>query len=163
MVMPASLHGVAGDAPELYRVDLAGIGSCYDADLSFMLSGHVFAYLEPGSLEVYFPRPPRGIKARERVVLLGDRAEDFSAEASYYILKAILGKDVLLAFDSVIRSASGALLAYLYLPLDGTCVNFRLISDGLVQVAPTSEIFQFRSEFEMYERQAKEKHRGIWK
>jgi hypothetical protein len=160
MVLP--LCAAAENAPELYRVDQAGIGSCYDADLSLMLSGHVFAYLEPGAVEVSFPRPPQGIKAQERVVLLGDRINPFPARASRYILTEVLGKDVLLAFDSTMRNASGALRAYLYLPEDGTCVNFRLVRDGLTAVASADEVFQFRAEFELYEQQAKEKRRGVW-
>jgi len=152
----------AENTKELYRVDEAGIGSCYDADLSLMLSGHVFAYLEAGALEVYFPRPPQGINTRERVELLGDRIDSFPAEASRYILRNVLGKDVLLAFDSVIRNASGNLTAYLYMPGDGTCVNFKIVRDGLAPVAPAGEVFQFRREFEMYEQEARAKHRGVW-
>jgi Staphylococcal nuclease homologue len=147
----------------LYRVDRAGIGSCYDADLSLMLAGHVFAYLAAGALEIVFPHPPKGINGRESVALLGDMTAGFPQAASRYILQRVLGKDVLLAFDSKLRSASGALLAYVYLPEDGNCVNFTLVRNGLAPVAPPDVAFQFRSEFDMYERQAMAKHRGIWR
>ena len=152
----------AADVTSLYRVDQAGIGSCYDADLSLMLPAHVFAYLEAGTLEVSIPHPPAGITSRERVLLLGDLTDPFPAEASRYLVKEVLGKDVLLAFDSTMRSALGALLAYVYLPKEGTCVNFELVRNGLARVASPEVAFQFRSEFEMYEKQAKDKHKGIW-
>jgi len=160
VVLPGRQSAI-GNAQGLYRVDLAGIGSCYDADLSLMLSAHVFAYLEPGTLEVSFPHPPMGISPRERVSLLGDFGAGFSAGASKYILEAVLGKNVLLAFDSAARDASGALLAYVYLPEDGSCVNVTLIRTGLARVAP-DVTFQFRSEFETYQQQAREKRRGTW-
>jgi Staphylococcal nuclease homologue len=163
LLAAVGLRAAAEDIPELYRVDLAGVGSCYDADLSLMLSGHVFAYLEPGAIEVYFPHPPAGIRQRERVVLLGDQGSDFGADASRYLEGSVLGRDVLLAFDATSRSPSGALLAYVYLPHDGTCVNLRLIRDGRARVGPPGLSFQFRSEFEMYEAQAKDKRRGLWR
>lgn len=86
----------------------------------------------------------------------------FRPEASRYLVKEVLGKDVLLAFDSTMRSALGALLAYVYLPKEGACVNFELVRNGLARVASPEVAFQFRSEFEMYEKQAKDKHKGIW-
>lgn len=152
----------AGDAQGLYRVDLSGIGSCYDADLSLMLQGHVYAYLEPGALEVYFAQPPEGLRHWERVLPAGDEASNFAGDASRYIVDAVLGKDVLLAFDAVLRDFSGALLAYVYLPADGTCVNLKLIRDGNARVVPPGVAFQFRDEFQMYEQQAKDKRRGVW-
>ena len=151
----------AQSARPIYRVDAAGVGSCYDADLSLMLPGHVFACLEVGSLEVFFPDPPEGVAPRERVVLLGDRLDDFSAGACKYLLSNVLGKDVMLAFDAVMRNAAGALLAYVYLPADGTCVNLKVIRDGNARAAPEA-LFQFREEFEMNEKLAREAHRGIW-
>ncbi len=162
LLLPGQLHAEGGNAPGLYRVDLEGVGSCYDADLSLMLSAYVFAYLDAGALEVSFPRPPAGIKVRERVQLLGILAADFPAQASRYLVRAVIGRNVLLAFDGVERSASGALLAYVYLPEDGTCVNLKLVRDGYARVAPVDVPFQFRSEFEMYEQQARLNHTGIW-
>lgn len=163
MFLCGPLLAVADNAGEFYRVDLAGVGSAYDADLSLMLSGHVFAYLDSGALEVYFPRTPAGINARERVLLLGVDSVDFSARASRFLLRSVLGKDVLFAFDSVSRISSSALLAYVYLPEDGTCINVSLIRSGLARVASPEIAFQFKSEFEMYEQQAREKHKGIWR
>ncbi|MGA2764267.1 MAG: thermonuclease family protein [Spirochaetia bacterium] len=160
--LPTLVFAAPEAAGRLYRVDLAGVGSCYDADLSLMLPAHVFAYLEPGALEVYFPNPPAGINQREKVFLLGDQTDNFPGEGSRFLINAVLGHDVLLAFDAVSRSASGTLLAYVYLPSDGTCVNFKLIRDGLTRVSPPDAAFQFRAEFEMYQQQAKENRRGIW-
>ena len=82
----------AADVTSLYRVDQAGIGSCYDADLSLMLPAHVFAYLQAGTLEVSIPHPPAGITSRERVLLLGDLTDPFPAEASRYLVKEVPGK-----------------------------------------------------------------------
>jgi hypothetical protein len=161
----ALLEGLAAwaDGSALYRVDQAGLGSCYDADTSLMLAGHVFAYLQPGAVEVSFPHPPAGVSSREEVILLGDATGDFSARASRYIMESVLGKDVLLAFDADLRSPSGALLAYVYRQEDGTCVNFTLVRRGLAHVAPPEISFEFRSEFEMYERQAMARQWGIWR
>lgn len=153
----------ADGAAGLYRVDLVGLGSCYDADTSLMLAGHVFAYLAPGALEISFSNPPAGINAREEVILLGDSIRDFPARASRYLLQSALGKDVLLAFDANLRSPTGALLAYVYRREDGNCVNFTLIRDGLAQVAPQEDDFEFRAEFEMYQKQAMGAERGIWR
>ena len=127
-----------------------------------MLSGHIFAYLEAGSLEMYFPRPPAGMRVRERVQLLGVLTADFPAPASRYLLRTVVGRNVLLAFDSIARSASGALLAYVYLPEDGTCVNLTLVRDGYARVASVEIPFQFRGEFATDERQAREDHKGLW-
>jgi len=160
-VLALPLPADAESDSALYSVDRAGIGSCYDADLSLMLPGRVFALLSPGTVEVFFPHPPQGIAERERVVLLGDRIDAFPEGASRYMLRNVVGKDVLLAFDSTLRSPSGSLFAYIYLPEDGTCVNFKLVHDGLAAVA--EQDFQFRREFEMYEQQAREKHWGVWK
>jgi Staphylococcal nuclease homologue len=159
----AALLAEADPQGALYRVDRAGIGSCYDADVSLMLAGHVFAYLAAGALEISFSHPPAGINARESVLLLGDMRAGFPEAASRYILQSVLGKDVLLAFDSTLRSATGALLAYVYLREDGSCVNFTLVRNGLAAVARPDVPFQFRSEFDMYERQAMAKRRGIWR
>jgi endonuclease YncB( thermonuclease family) len=152
----------AEDVQGLYRVDLLGIGSCYDADLWLMLPAHAYAYLEAGTLEVRVPNPGGGIKVQERVIFLGDNKKDFSAQASRYIQKHVLGKDVLLAFDSLSRSADGSLPAYIYLPDDGTCVNLELIRNGFARVASPEVQFQFRPEFEMYEKQARNNRKGIW-
>jgi len=127
-----------------------------------MLSAHAFAYLEPGALEVSFPQPPLGFRARERVALLGDLTSSFSARASRYLVDTVVGKNVFLAFDSEMRDSSGSLVAYVYLPDDGSCVNLTLIRSGLARVVPDAN-FQFRSEFEMYEQKAKEKRLGIWR
>ncbi len=161
VMLPFNVPAAQGSAPPPYRVDVAGVGSCYDADLSLMLPGHVFAYLQPGLLEVYFPQPAEGIGQRERVQPLGDQIDGFAGAASGYVIETVLGKDVLLAFDSSMRSPSGALLAYIYL-LDGTCVNLVLIRGGSARVAPPEVSFQFRDEFEMYEKQARDKRRGMW-
>jgi len=158
LCLPASAESPQG----LYRVDLSGVGSCYDADLSLMLPGHVYAYLEPGALEMFFPQPPSGISRWERVILLGDETKDFAGDASRYIAEAVLGRDVLLAFDAVSRNSAGALLAYAYLPDDGTCVNLKLIRDGCARVVAPGVSFQFREEFDMYEQQARDKRKGIW-
>ena len=160
IVLP-SIFAVAEDVQGLYYVDRLGIGSCYDADLSLMLPAYAYAYLEAGTLEVRFSNPPSGFPLRERVVLLGDSRDDFSAQGSGYIQKYVLGKEILLAFDSVTMSADGSFPVYVYLAGDGTCVNFELVRHGLARVAPRVP-FQFRSEFEMYEKQAREKRRGIW-
>ncbi|HUI71176.1 MAG TPA: thermonuclease family protein [Spirochaetia bacterium] len=162
VALPYPPPASAGSNQQLYRVDIAGIGSCYDADLSLMLAGHVFAYVQPGALEVYLPEPPRGFSQRERVVPLGDAIDDFSSLGSQYFIDAVLGKNILLAFDSTTRDPSGALLAYIYLPRDGTCVNLRLVRDGYARVSPADVVFQFRGEFEMYEQQARDKGKGIW-
>ncbi len=153
----------AQGAEGLYRVDLANIGSCYDADLARMLEAHVYAYLEPGVLDVFLPRPPAGLRQRERIVLIGNLGgRDFPAAGSDFLSSQVLGKDVLLAFDSVLRDPSGRLACYVYLPEDGTNVNLKLIRDGSARVDRDSFSFQFLQEFVTNEQQAKDRKRGIW-
>jgi hypothetical protein len=76
--------------------------------------------LETGNTDGFFSHPLAGIIFRERMLLLGDLTEDFPPEASRYRVKEVLGKDVLLPFDSTARSAVGALLPCVYLPKEGT-------------------------------------------
>jgi len=152
-----------GGTEELYRVDIANIGSCYDADLVRMLEAHVYAYLEPGVLDVFLARPPDGLHQRERIVLIGDAAGgDVPAAGSMSLRSQVLGRDVLLAFDSVLRDPAGRLYCYVYLPDDGTCVNLKLIRDGLARLDRAPPSFQFFQEFDMSEQQAREKKKGIW-
>ncbi|HVO38832.1 MAG TPA: thermonuclease family protein [Spirochaetia bacterium] len=153
----------AQGADGLYRVDLANIGSCYDADLARMLDARVYAYLEPGVLDVSLPHPPAGLQQRERVVLIGNsRGKDFPAAGSNSLRLQVLGKDILLAFDSVLRDSSGRLACYVYLPEDGTNVNLKLIRDGDARVDRDSPDFQFFQEFAANEQQAKDRKRGMW-
>lgn len=167
VLLAALLMGsVAAEAQEsdgLYRVDLANVGSCYDADLARMLEAHVYAYLEPGVLDVFLPRPPAGLRPRERIVLIGNtRGKDFPAAGSGSLRSQVLGKDVLLAFDSVLRDSLGRLAAYVYLPEDGTNVNLKLIRDGLARVDRDWFSFQFLQEFVTNEQQAQDRKRGLW-
>jgi endonuclease YncB( thermonuclease family) len=128
-----------------------------------MLEAHVYAYLEPGVLDVLLSRPPAGLRKRERIVLIGNAGgKDFAAAGSDSLRSQVLGKDVLLAFDSVLRDSSGRLACYVYLPEDGTNVNLRLIRDGLARVDRDSFSFQFLQEFVTNEQQAKDRKRGIW-
>ena len=147
----------------LYRVDVENVASVYDADLTRMLPAHVYAYLEPGTLDVFVARPPEGIRQRERITFIGNQlSAGLPRAASEYLMSQLLGRDVLLAFDSVMRDGSGRLLCYVYLPDDGTCVNLRMIRDGFTSVDRDSFPFHFLQEFSMDEQQAREKKRGIW-
>jgi hypothetical protein len=87
--------------------------------------------------------------SRERLLLLGDLTDDFPPEAGRYLVKEVLGRDVLLPLESTARSAVGA-HSRLLLPAErGDQSHFESLRNGLALAASSKVAFQFRSESEM--------------
>lgn len=80
--------------------------------------------------------------------------------ASDYVKKLAEGKRVRLVKEpGTDKDKYGRSLRYVYLE-DGTCINAKILQDGYANVYPTpiSKIDEFRK----YERDAREKKRGLW-
>jgi len=85
----------------------------------------------------------------------------FSIEAYQFTKQMVEGKDVRLEYDWQRRDRYRRLLAYVYL-IDGTFLNAEIIKQGY-GFAYTRYPFKFMEEFRLYERQAREQKKGLWK
>ena len=85
----------------------------------------------------------------------------FGKEASSFTKKMVEGKKVRLEFDWQRRDRYNRLLAYVYLE-DGTFVNAEIIKQGY-GFAYTRFPFNYLEEFRRYQREAREKNRGLWR
>lgn len=84
----------------------------------------------------------------------------FGKEASLFTKNMVEGKKVRLEYDWQRRDKYGRLLAYVYLE-DGTFLNAEIIKQGY-GFAYTRFPFKYLEEFRKYEREAREKNRGLW-
>jgi len=89
-------------------------------------------------------------------------------KGSYSILRRVIRNvyGVHLVFEMVLHCIFGEggttrLLAYVYL-IDGTFLNAEIIKQGY-GFAYTRYPFKFMEELRLYEREAREKKRGLWK
>ena len=108
---------------------------------------------------------------RERVRLIGvDTPETkhpqkpvqyFGREAYLFTKQMIDGKQARFEFERPKRDRYGRLLAYVYL-LDGTFLNAEIIKQGY-GFAYTKFPFKYMEEFRRYEREAREKRKGLWR
>jgi micrococcal nuclease len=154
----------------LYQVNLAGLQSAAQADLSRMIRAEVVGHVDGDTVRVRIGDPPRGLEAVETIRMIGvdtpetvhprREVEFFGREASEFTRERLLGKPVLLAFDWDLRDRYGRLLAYIYGP-DGDCHNAALIREGYAH-AYTSYTFQFMDEFRGLEQEARREGRGLW-
>src|SRR4030043_1802256 len=87
--------------------------------------------------------------------------EYFGKEASEFTKRIVEGKEVRLEFDWQERDKYGRLLAYVYLS-DGTFLNAEIIKQGY-GFAFTKYPFKYLEEFRKYEREARQKGRGLWR
>jgi len=86
-------------------------------------------------------------------------------KSSAFVKKLVKGKRVRLEYDQANapirhRDRYGRILAYVYLE-DGTFLNAEIVKRGY-GVAYTKYPFQYAGAFRKYERQAREKRRGLW-
>lgn len=82
-------------------------------------------------------------------------------EAKSFAEKMVLRKRVILEFDWEKEDKYRRLLAYVFLP-DGRMLNAEIIKQGYGFVY-TRFPFRYMDEFRRYEREAREKRRGLWK
>jgi micrococcal nuclease len=85
--------------------------------------------------------------------------------SSAFVKKMVKGKRVRLEYDQANaaighRDRYGRTLAYVYLD-DGTFLNAEIVRQGY-GVAYTKYPFKYADEFRKYEREAREKRRGLW-
>jgi len=162
---------VQASAPQLYRVNVVGLATSRDADLTAMLPARVIGHIDGDTIRVKIPAPPFGIAPVETVRLLGIDAPEtrhptkfvqaFARESSDFTKDRLLGKQVYLAFDWNLRDRYRRLLAYVYLA-DGLCHNADMVREGYAH-AYTRFPFQFLDEFRALQRKAREQRRGLWR
>jgi len=129
----------------------------------------------PGERRAFVQRVVDGdtivLSTRERVRYIGINTpelhhpkkpvEAYAREAKAFNRKLVEGKRVRLEFDIERRDKYGRLLAYVYLE-DGTFVNAELIRQGYAQIMTFPPNVKYADLFLTYERQAREKNRGLW-
>lgn len=86
--------------------------------------------------------------------------EYFGREASKFTKQLCEGKTVRLEYDWQKTDKYGRTLAYIYLT-DGRLVNAEIIKEGY-GFAYTKFPFKYLEEFRQYEREAREKGKGLW-
>jgi micrococcal nuclease len=85
----------------------------------------------------------------------------FGREAYLFTKQMVDGKEARFEFERQKRDRYGRLLAYVYL-LDGTFLNAEIIKQGY-GFAYTRFPFKYIEEFRRYEREAREKRKGLWR
>jgi endonuclease YncB( thermonuclease family) len=161
---PSAPAGPAGPPAGLYRVNVAGLTRCEQAEWAAMPGALVVRPIDGDTVRVAMPRPPAGLRSLERVRLLGVDAPDgedrFGREAGEFTRRRLLHQVVRLACDWRLRDRYGRLLAYVYLS-DGACHNADLLREGFAH-AYTRFPFQFLEEFRALESAARRQGRGLW-
>jgi len=84
----------------------------------------------------------------------------FAKKASEFTRKLVLKKKVRLEYDQERKDKYGRTLAYVFLE-DGTFLNAEIIKQGY-GFAYTRYPFKYLEEFRKYEREAREKGKGLW-
>jgi micrococcal nuclease len=167
---PAPPAGAAAGPQEQYRVDLAGVDKCEPGNLAAMPRALVVRTVDGDTVHVVMPRPPEGLRTRERLRLLGvdcpelgqasPAAQQLARASSEFTRRRLEGRVVHLAFDWRLRDGYGRLLAYVYLP-DGSCHNAAMIREGYAH-AYTRFPFRFLQEFRALQAAARRQGRGLW-
>jgi micrococcal nuclease len=85
----------------------------------------------------------------------------FGREAYLFTKEMVDGKEARFEFDRQKRDRYGRLLAYVYL-LDGTFLNAEIIKQGY-GFAYTRFPFKYMEEFRRFEREARDKRKGLWR
>ena len=155
---------------ELYRVNMAGLGSSAAADTSRMLRAEVIGHIDGDTVRVRIESPPPPLRVVETIRFIGvdtpetvapnRPVEHFGLEASEFTRSHLFGKNVFLAFDWDLRDRYGRLLAYIYTE-EGRCFNAMLIQEGYGH-AYLRFPFQFMEEFRGLEQEARRGQRGLW-
>jgi micrococcal nuclease len=154
----------------IYRVNVAGLKSYRDADVSRMLEAEVIRSVDGDTVEVRVKNPPPGINPTEKIRMIGvdtpetvhprKEVEHFGKEASNFTRQALLGKRVYLAFDWELRDKYKRILCYIY-TAPGVCHNAELLKQGYGS-AYTNFAFFFMDEFVELGRQARAAKRGLY-
>jgi micrococcal nuclease len=165
---PAPDSARAGSS--LYQVNKENPRTCETVDFSRLVRAEVVGHVDGDTVRVRITNPPDGLSVVETIRFLGvdtpetvhpqKEVERFGKEASEFTKSRLLGKNVYLAFDWDIRDRFGRILAYVYME-NKTCHNANIIREGY-GFAYTKYNFRFMEEFRSYEKEAKDKKRGLW-
>ena len=126
--------------------DLVKVKEVTDGDTLLLTNGEYVCLIGLNTPETKHPQKP---------------VERFVKEAYLFTKQMVEGKEVRLEYDQTRKDRHGRILAYVYL-LDGTFFNAEIIKQGY-GFAYTKYPFKYMEEFRQYEREAKEKRRGLWK
>ena len=161
----AAAAGEGAVRPIVYDVTVAGLERYQDADLRLMTPATVTRHVDGDTFEVAVADPPRGMRAVERVRLMGidtpEMGEPLAAEALAHVERRAGAGPVYLAFDFRRRDRYDRLLAFVYLP-DGTLLNAELIETGFAVVYRGDDLMYFLAQFEDLEREARSRQLGVW-
>jgi len=117
-----------------------------DGDTLLLLNGEKVRLIGVDTPETKHPQQP---------------VQYFGIEAYKFTKQMAEGKVVKLEYDWQRRDRYRRLLAYVYL-MDGTFLNAEIIKQGY-GFAYTRYPFKYMGEFRLYQREAREKKRGLWK
>ncbi len=114
-----------------------------------------------------YTRPQKVVEVTEGNILVLDNGSKVKligvgtgVQAGLFIRKWVEGKEVKLRYDQEKMKKNGQLLAYVYLP-DGRFLNAEIIKQGYASINKEMD-FKYIEVFEHYQREAKEKKRGMW-
>jgi micrococcal nuclease len=151
--------------PIVYDVTVARLERYQNADLRLMTPATVTRHVDGDTFVVAVAEPPRGMRAAERVRLMGidtpELGDPLAAEALAHVERRAGAGPVYLAFDFRRRDRYDRLLAFVYLP-DGTLLNADLIEHGLATVYRRDDLMYFLAQFEDLEREARSRQLGVW-
>jgi micrococcal nuclease len=118
----------------------------YEEDTLLLTNGEYVRLIGIGIPETKHPEKPVEYSGRE---------------ARLFTKKMVEGKEVRLEYDQTRRDRYGRILAYVYL-MDGTFLNAEIIKQGY-GFAYVKYPFKYMEEFRKYEREARQKGRGLWR
>ena len=138
LILPSLLYSGEPQSPIVKRV--------IDGDTLLLANGEKVRLIGVDNPETKHPKKP---------------VQWFGKEAYLFTKRMVEGKQVRLEFDWQKRDKYSRLLAYVYLS-DGIFLNAEIIKQGY-GFAYTKYPFKYLQEFRMYEKEARECGRGLWR
>ncbi len=126
--------------------DIYRVKRVIDGDTLLLINGERVRLIGVDTPETKHPKKP---------------VEYFGKEAYLFTKQMIDGKEARFEFEKQKRDRYGRLLAYVYLS-DGTFLNAEIIKQGY-GFAYTKFPFKYMRDFRRYEREAREKRKGLWR
>jgi micrococcal nuclease len=143
--------------------DLITVKRVIDGDTLLLGNGERVRLIGVDTPEVH--ESDKLLKDAERTQTDVETIRKLGQESSAFVKKTVQGQLVRLEYDQANvaighRDRYGRTLAYLYLE-DGTFLNAMIVRQGY-GVAYTKYPFKYADEFRKYEREYREKRRGLW-
>ena len=159
LILGAAGAGAEGARrPLVYDVTVAGLQCCHGADMRLMTPATVTGHVDGDTFKVSIADPPYGMRTEETVRLMGidtpEMDEPEGMEARDHVVRTVGAGRVYLAFDFRRRDRYDRLLAFVYLPPDGTLLNAELIEECLAELYRYDDLMYFYEAFEDLERSA---------